>query len=444
MHRSTAAVILLTSLAWLGGVPAASALEVTGQVLDEQGRPIEGADVDLILEPSAFEAARVSLVGGLGGDVVDAAATTGDGWFTLTAPSAGFYRVRVDVDGYAPVANPLHPLIEARTLHPLRLRPAAPLRLTLVGKDGAPLEGGWVRMNWCRYSPGPWDGGAIIRRGWRPAWRTAVSGPGGLAQLPVVAGETVSIEAGHGDLTLLRTVRGAGAPVRLVLRALAERTVRIVDADGRPASVLVDVTGEPPAYTDADGVVSLHAHLDGGQELELVTPGGLRHRTPWRGEAEIRLPAVEPLRGRVVDAGDGAALADAFLWRSGETPRWTVSRRGGVFEWSAFAGADPNLGLRAAAYGYRETPVHGLEETALTPVRMIRGRVLDGNGAPIGGVEVHVDAENIGRTSSRSPSTVSGPDGRFRYSAANVTQTYSLRAHLPSRPPAVALAAPGV
>ncbi|MEO1086640.1 MAG: carboxypeptidase-like regulatory domain-containing protein, partial [Acidobacteriota bacterium] len=133
MWRPIASAGFLIVLALIVGAPAASAFEVTGRVLDERGRPVEGAEVDLILEPSTFEAARAALAGNLGGETVDAAATTADGWFTATAPEAGFYRVRVAVEGYAPMVNALHPLLEDRTLYPLHLKRTSSMSVALVG-----------------------------------------------------------------------------------------------------------------------------------------------------------------------------------------------------------------------------------------------------------------------------------------------------------------------
>ncbi|MEM1182597.1 MAG: carboxypeptidase regulatory-like domain-containing protein [Acidobacteriota bacterium] len=424
------------------GVFPALGLELKGQILDGDGRPAENVTVDLMSEPTAYEAARAVLAGeAFGGETVDAALTGADGWFVLRAPEEGFYRVRAELDGFVPMEVSVHPLLEPKTLHTLRLRPSFEQRIVVLGLDGEPLGEAWIHAHWRAVSGGPWDLAAIRHRGWGPAPRRAVTGADGTASIPFVASEYLAVYAGHRDLVRAWNLVTGPTARRLAFAPAETRQVRIVDVLGRPAAVLVRLEEGAPRFTDVDGMAAFPADLNPRRPVDLITPEGLRFRTKWNGEAEIRLPRVIEQRGAVVDAADDAGVSGAFIWKDGLSLLSTRSGRGGEFLWRVFEPA-ANLGvIHADAEGYRKRKFSKVGEVRLEPTRPVFGRVIDADGAPLAGVEVHLDDEHQGQRAIR-PSTFSDSLGHYRFNDLSREKTYTLRAHLPPRPVAAALAPP--
>ncbi|HKQ61753.1 MAG TPA: carboxypeptidase regulatory-like domain-containing protein, partial [Candidatus Polarisedimenticolaceae bacterium] len=321
--------------------PAAA---IEGQVVDAEGRPVAGAEVQLAVKPTPgtmrIEIGRAT--------VAPRAQTTAAGRFRLSSvdpqPS---WIARVRAAGFAPAS------VDVTGLEPRRTKTGVRITLTqgktLTGKvadaDGRPIREAEVtaRAAQSERRMGPMRLGDGSSGG--PEFRVMTDDGGGFA--------LHGMPAGSFDLTVRR-------------RGFAKRTV--------PA-----VTFEERGETLDMGTVT----LEPGERLQGVVLD--RQRQPVEG-AEVRIAEGGPTMMLAMPGGGGAkprepdAVSDASGWFAVED-----LRRG------------EKVGLSIRHAGYLEAQLSGLDvphvepiEALLEPSSTLSGRVVNSSGEPIAGADVRL------------------------------------------------------
>jgi carboxypeptidase family protein len=421
-----------------------------------------------VLEDDA--AARRELAGEAPAPPLAMVHPNGEGAFTLDAPAAAGYRVRVRAEGYLPIEHLVLPLLEDRELPAARLTPASPLTVRAMGPRGEPLPG--IRLAVERSETLRFD---LERPGWKPAERSGRTDPDGRWVLLRAAGETlaltaldprfldarVAIAASGTDVPTLRLAPHPalalavhapdGHPVAGALLRLGTRPIGLSGSDGR-----LEVSFEKPLFA-ALLLQQLRwsgpgGDLEGGGSAEEVQGGVLPVPLAPRRELAGQL-ADAAAAGGIAGAAGGSAIAGGLVWVERLEPDGQVIA--GVVA-SATTGPDgrfrlrlstgPRLQLRAAAPGYlmaRVTVPRGKApwRIALERAADLTGLVVDRSGRPCG--NVRVTAQEAGRKAARereapAPATT-GPDGRFRLLRVAAGAQYQLAVSAPGFAPASAL-----
>ncbi len=355
-------------------VHLAPAVELTGEVVDPEGRPVAGATVRLL--GTASEAALLP--------VADRFESGPDGRFTFAAPEGTV--LEATRPGFLPGRAELGPLerVNRKVVIELGGRHAAPLPAAAIsgevvlGPEGAPAEGALVSAT--REGPRPAadvpaaqavtgaDGhftlGDLSPGRYRVAARAEGRAPATRRAVPAgAAGLRLELTAGS---RLRGCVRAAssGAPVapftvlvferRSALGRVAQRSLSVVEPGGCYA--LDDLSPGPAAV-----VFSAPGYAPSEEaRVELPPPGG---------EAVVdgRLEAGGRLTGRVLDDATGAPLGGASIsvegWLASAASTFPVlaggeSDGGGRF---ALAGLPRRFSIHVAAAGHHARIVGGLE-----------------------------------------------------------------------------------
>jgi protocatechuate 3,4-dioxygenase beta subunit len=288
--------LALLLAAGLPAILAAEPIHVSGRVLvaAETVQGIAGARVELL--PQMGEAPVVT------------AKTDAAGFFELTAPESGCFRVRMRADGYLKVENPFLPLVEDMDLMPVPALPASDPRAREVA--GPQDFEGWVfgdqALTALPPSPatprlvrgkasdpkGAPVAGALVWSEGSPAVSCVKAGADGAFQIRLPARLPANNEA-----KLQATAAGylpsdprpapppgrQRPPLVLTLEPAGSIAGRVVDAAGQPLGK-VQVTALPFQWTDGGlpryGVAWSRA--DGRFRLRLLAPGKLYEVTAAR------------------------------------------------------------------------------------------------------------------------------------------------------------------
>jgi protocatechuate 3,4-dioxygenase beta subunit len=414
-------VASLIALTLVGG--AAGAVEppsVHGTVLDSEGNAIVGARVALfeVDSPHAV-AARVLDGGPLLAPSAAEAETGEDGRFVLDAPAAGFWRVRVEAEGFAPAEQTITPLLESTWLDELRLDRASDVVVRVADDEGAPVAGALVAVL-ADVTPNTW--GPARHAGRTDAKGELVAPASATARLGVSVVAPGYVPADDG-------VR-AGAARRVTLERGAERAIEIVDAGGAPASdaiVLDAARGLALARADEQGFATVRVPATGELPIDVVTANGastsLRASPAPFDDAPPLLALIEPrvtATGRVTAEDDGRPVVGALVWRRGAPADRATTDDAGRFTISG--PLEGESVLVAAAPGY----VPSLEgevvlaegrsiALSMQPAASVRGRVVDADGAPVAGARVHYARVFDARFSPRRRFVRGAGDGRARF-----------------------------
>lgn len=326
-----------------------------------------------------------------------------------------------------PAASPPEPEPEPPVAQPPAAKPVPLVDLTIRAIDGAPIRGATVLHD-------PPDGEEV-------AFLTDAAGH---ARVP--GSGSLSVRA-DGHLPLHLAAPRVAGPVERTLLPASTLTVRVLDARTGAPIAGAKVTGEagPDRQTDAQGTVVLDGLAPGRRLLRASVPGlaGDAFVAVGLGErATLDLP-VHPMiavAGRVtVDDGKPCVSGSIEL---------TV---GAEFESSGCpvcAGADGHIDGRIVDGAFRlDVPadhLYGVElrcddavpdvsrpiyvaradildlQWTLSRGRQLHGRVVDGEGRPIPGVEVMLRLEEVVTTQ-----TDSDEDGRFTFGGL-ADDTYEL------------------
>jgi hypothetical protein len=409
------------------GPPAATAAPPSGprqgvavfvrvEAAEDPGRGMAGASVELSA-PAPFAAGGPCQP--LGETGAAAAATSAlsaeDGGAVLRAGEQGVWHLVVRAPGKVPAQAFVALTAAEEAVAVASLAPCDKQEVRVTGDGGEPLDGVSIVAESSDLPMTP-------RFPWTDPVLQGESAGGGMWRLP----------AGTDRIWRLGASRVGYAPSsgglvgeRLRLRAEAPRLLRLVDAHGEPlagARLWDAATCASLGATDAGGTVALVPALSGRRLVVAardgrrwgglpVVPGGAH---PEGTLPQWRLPEPRPaLRGRLVAAQTGRAVAGALVW-SGEDPAsWTRSDPTGRFRlpWPVRGDA---VEVHVHADGFlplaeRRRAGGSDLEIVLWPARPLAGQVVDETGQPVAEAEVMaVPQDKLPAARART-----GADGSF-------------------------------
>ncbi|MCB1033904.1 MAG: carboxypeptidase regulatory-like domain-containing protein, partial [Acidobacteria bacterium] len=394
---SLLAVLLPRPLAAAGS----GGITVEGRLSAGSGLDLQQARVELVPLARRLERDEQELLGTADGKPVAEARCGPGGRYRLSAPSAGLWKVVIRLPGAVTMEHRLVPLVQDRVLPPLTLAPARPLEVRVTDAAGRPVADARIRAVQRAVEPAAPSGSALtgLAGNWAPALLLARTGPDGRGVL-----------AGGGDL-LIEAV-AAGHP--LVEAAVADRSsielrlpdgwdvaLRVRHGNGTPALgavVRIGSQGRPVALTDRSGLANITVAETGLQMLDVEAPGGGRRwgeLAPAGGETrEVAWVLPEPFNtsGRVIDARTHEGIAGALVWADDVSGMQARTSPRGSYHLGLPSPAGSDLLVAAAGYlPARVPPVvpgRGGAEVLLQPAVLLRGRVVDGQGRPVGDAEV--------------------------------------------------------
>ena len=418
-----------------------------GQVVDEDDRPVVGAEVRLQTqeEQTSWRSRR-----DFGGNREKKATTDAEGRFELLGLHPGPIELRASAEGLAPTEVPGIELVEGEESVDLGVlvlgpgavvegrvvdeseQPLADVRIALVeGQQGMPFA--MARYMIGRDSPVQNTGtdGKFRFTGLRPGQRlsvvTSLEGyvdqvvPGITAPLE----EPLEIELQLGSRVSGRVLDTAGAVVKGAQVSLGSVSRRMAYA-GPGQSVESDEEGRFQLAGIEPGTMVLTAKAGGFKESTLsglVVPegGGALE------DVEIVLERGATLRGRLLEA-DGKGVEEALI---------LVQEAGGVRGGEGFAKTDGEGAFEVGGLGFGALLVTAhdpkgrqvsetfemIEDSAWIELRFeagfeISGRVVDAAGAPLEGATVQIMEKGGGRRSFLGPTQErSDAGGSFRFTS---------------------------
>jgi len=329
-------------------------LEVHGLVLDGDGRPVAGAEIEA--RPSASErsgrggAFIIEFAGRRGGDDPPALSGT-DGRFRIAGLTPGAHALRVSKGGFAEAS--LDPVrVEREEPAPvveLRMLPGAAIRGHVRKSDGRGAKGLYVRA---RPESGG-EGGPLGLGAFEPTGEDGAFAIDGLR-----LGESYTLQ--------VLGPPGPGGPRQSGVRAPAEDVEILVPGSGRIAGRVVDAASREPV-----------TEFTASFEPELPRGGGMRFlRAPRR--LARRLGSDDE---NLVRSPDGS-----FTLEDVPAGTWTVTVEAQGYE-----------AARVAGVSVREDDTTADVEVRATKGRAVRGRVLDAvTGRPVVGATVAADGAQGG------------------------------------------------
>jgi hypothetical protein len=416
-----------------------------GLVVDESGRPVAGAQLNLYqLDP----ARPGDLTPDERSTHVHATASGEDGTFRLEARRPGAHSVTVHHPSFLMAVLPVTlPARDAR----LELRRGASLEVTVLDEHGEPLAGSEVQLL-SSYRPSLTDeAGKALLEALQPGKRRVAAATPENEPLRTVGAE-VELVDGRRTSVLLRfppapklsgvVVDGRGQPVSFAeVRAAPASLLESAFGEGdlqpfsfrarrewRSGTSISFYTGTSGRFTLErlpPGPLVVSASRSGYALDERATPGPVRTLedrpgvliTPGAGEVRLVMKALARMRGRVVRA-DGSPVTRFTL--NGDTYedeqgvfRLSILRDGkAVFVFSA-----PGLASTRREVRFQEGVDMDLGEVVLESGREVRLRVVDvDTGLPVEGAFVDVrDPADTGAgryTSLLYPSAAPGPRER--------------------------------
>lgn len=399
---------------------------LVGQVVDEKGRPVAGAEVTLAGTPFPLVSDSIHHL------------LSHQGRHQVRTGPAGRFRFRDLPDGLFELSI-LHPdyailddeqAVEGSAIGRLGtfvLRQGTVLRGTVTGADGSPVAGARV-----------W---ALSRTEQRasdeafapPSATTADDGSFSIPGRP--SGQKLDFwVCADGFLQEWSSIDFPEDPVQVRLLPAASIHGRVLGPDGSPLAgarvsacegeemggcgnrVATPCLEGEPATSDAEGRFHLARLSPAWYTVTAQAPGLVNAEvSPVRAaagepmEVEIRFPEGATVSGRVT-APDGSPLPGADVWvRSEKSAVWMTAREDGSFRVSGVAAGPNEIVARADGYEDAERLLEvsgGLSggeiraDLVLTPeeekkLLEIRGRVAGPDGAPVEGARVSLGAESI-------------------------------------------------
>lgn len=417
---------------------------VTGVVVDADGRPLAGVEVELRPFVSDHQAALDDLAGSFAPPAADRATTGADGRYRLHAPGEGLWDLAARAPGRLPSGFRVGPLFGDEEQPPLALPAAGEVELVVLdAASGEPLAGVLVAAE-------NRDGPALAwrQRGIaRPERRRAVTGDDGVARLPLGERETlrlVAAKSGYGTAD----AESAGGRVTLRLARGQPLGALVLEADRTPVAgaVVLGMPGGgsgspvPLGVSDAGGRLLLSHGGGQGIRLSAVDADGRRATAgvaalPPDAEEKRRVGALvlEPppvLAGHTSSGPGGAPLAGAWVWSSDAPHAPVRSDAEGNFS-LPLVGPSPTL-VRAAAGGHAPA-AETFDPTAAAPFALrleaaarLGGRVVDPAGVPVAGARV--EATPTDSMHPHRPRALSADDGAFRLDGLSPGTPYRLTA----------------
>ncbi|MCP3978090.1 MAG: hypothetical protein GY716_01995 [bacterium] len=386
------------------GLAHAETISVGGRVQLPDGTPYPQAEARLYPVVDSV-AGRVALLEGTTPEPEGRALTDEDGHFRLHAPHAGLWRVRIEAPGMAPLEAALLPLIEPIELQVAELAVDAGLRVRVLNEDGKAIRGATVLVatERSRYE----FGGSP----WRVPLRGGVTDDEGAIVLPRREFERTRISAFADGLVAAerRSVGGTAATLRM--KPGTPREVVVHGADGRPAPAVRIALGDnthPAMRTDDEGRATLrlgsteplavHLAADDGREAD-VRVG--RASDPDAPPKALTLPDRFTIGGMLIDSESRRPIAGGVVWDVENPSEAALSNDSGGFEIGGPEGRRLRMVSGATGYlGGSSLKIHLVDDgrpdptLALDPGAAVEGRVVDGNGDPVAGVEIEVEVKH--------------------------------------------------
>ncbi len=438
------------------GVVGAQGIEVSGSVND-QGKAVPGATWSLYEHESAWDHAHRWMKLTEPQTPVASGRTDARGSFTIRNAEPGFYHLRVEKEGFLPMALRLLPLLEDRALPPLELTEAVDLVATIEDPAGQGASGAWAQLLQRSSSSASRRGrdgrNSAPRNPWSPErWMRKADGSG-VVHFSVGAEEEFTLRAWAPDHVVqevgFRGLRRTDAPhSQIRLTPSTQRMLRVVDSENRAvanALIRVGPGGFPQGFTDAEGRIKVSGHPESILLVTATIEDGRSAMTrqspeiPRQGDY-LAFEDQSPLDGRVLDIETGDAVPEALIWIGRRMDRWIRTDRSGGFRLSA---DHDSRRVQVAATGYfQESTAPEINggvfqpvSVALQPAVVLTGIVVDEEGEAIEEVEIvpTMALKGIGqaprgfRFRNRTPPTQSGPKGRFRLEPLVPSSNYSVK-----------------
>ncbi|WNG46604.1 carboxypeptidase regulatory-like domain-containing protein [Archangium minus] len=371
----------------------ARATLITGQVLDQYGRP--APNVSVLVQPTG-----------------DAVLADAEGHFSAAVPTPGLYELHAHHSewggGQVKVTAPAEGVR-------LELEPRASLEVTVMG-EGRRLEGADVLL-WV-------DNEGIFRS-------DSSSGPDGMVPMRGLPPGTYSMVATHPDYLPSERQKvvvadGQTQRVTVTLEPGAGIQGEVVDTRGAPvegASVSVLPRMAEPVTTDAQGHFEVRALKPGRPYLVEARHSGYDQRervqgTPGGDPVRVVMEVRGKFRGRVV-AEDGEPIKRFRL------DEHDVTSPDGRFE-VALPTAGDRVIVSVEAAGFEPLMVdkpaqpNDLGDLVLERAPSVTGLVRDEGGGPVADAVVGCDA--------CEDSVMTGPDGRFTLPSPPFVAKFSVTA----------------
>lgn len=419
---------------------------LTGLVVDGEGRPVHGAEIELKRTPGRNTGSV--LVSSLEGLDSHRARTGPEGRFEVRDLPASWFQLRIEHPDFA--SHQRQGIIIPEEAGPVdagtfTLEAGLTVEGVVVDSQGRPLPDTalWLRPgDGIDHRPGDGIDHVFLKRGPRQ-----ITGPDGRFSISHLESERewtlYACRQGYPEVAL-SLAKAAPGPLRIELASATRLTGRVVDPDGHPISgayARADIGGEnpwnaidmgrppcsgdgrfPDANTDGDGRFILEPLRTGFYHLRISAEGFLATE-PELLEVDIdrEPPAMEvvlergaTLIGRVL-AADGSPAAGATVRADGErrSPPTVTDQEGNY----RLQGVEPGSRLISAQHtagsAQRKDVQIGpgenrldmtLEPEASEPDRPLHGRVVGPEGEPIEGAQV---------SGHRQGHAFTGPDGSF-------------------------------
>lgn len=407
------------ALAVLVALPAFAS--ITGTVMTRDGQPIAGVKVSVYSFESA-DARRARLVSATPDRTPLASTTTSSkGAFTLESPKDPVVSIRVDANGYAPIARDIEHdedgLVFALSSAPVKQgtitangKPVANAHVVWLGQDGETISTTDDKGHYSAPDPTKWAGRVVVS---------------------------------HPDYAIFDETRGAKVlPLDFTIDAGVPMTGKVVGSDGSPAAKAAIIVDTWPVGTSGDDGSFTIAHTAKKWESLDVHAGdriGARTRE-GKSSATLKLTAAASVSGTVRDAHQ-QPIAGATVALPSNVQGPQRNGRGAVASTVTDAKGNYSLtGVKPGRYqivishpGYFAAPTN-ISLTAgarvqkplvASPRARISGTVVDDDKRAVAAASIIADTvsrdpmglpRNMRRMMAGLPAArpaFSGPDGRF-------------------------------
>jgi hypothetical protein len=299
----------------------------------------------------------------------------------------------------------LLPLLEGRSLPTLVLTAERPVKVKLVGPDGATPPGARVVAK----APPESQRLRRDRNAWQPSRRRAFADEAGVARLSRGEDEALHLFAfAPGHLEAERAdVETNSVTVRL--RPATPRALRVVTAAGEPAPRALVRTGERYwrlGLTDDQGLFEVPTSASGEVLVHCTGADGRRAEDridigewPLGGPRVVTLEEPNLWRGGVVEHETRQPVPGAFVWRSGQPAEFVLSDSAGGY--SLPGPEDGSLWIWAAAEGYlkdaklSEWSNEDGRNFSLERAARRQGLVVDDADRPLADVDIRVESPGL-------------------------------------------------
>ncbi|HEV7507768.1 MAG TPA: carboxypeptidase regulatory-like domain-containing protein [Thermoanaerobaculia bacterium] len=422
------ALCLAISAILLPVVLSAEPIRVSGHVWSpDTSHGVAGAQVELLPAWEGYSEAVRRLRDGTEPHPLATAHTDKEGFFEISAPEAGAYRLRVHTEGYLTEELPLVPLVENTDAEAATLTPAEPVEVRVVSGDSKALPG--LALKVVEEPEDPRIPGGLH---WHVAERGGVTDARGRLALWGRRGEHLKLMAiSPAFLGEVAVWRAGSPPLRFLPKPASKLEVRT--AEGKPVSgALVRWQSWALGLTGADGRFPL-AFPPGSEPLRVESgDGGAGQGTAPPGSKAASLLAIrlEPPRiveGQVLQQRSPKPVPNALVW-TGNRMLGPPVRAGADGKFRLTLSTVEEVSLEAAASGFLHSESQLIPRTSTTPAMLrlepaarIAGQVVDTAGNPVSQTYMRISMQGFrGMTLSRA-------DGRFQFSGLQFQKSYEIK-----------------